>query len=94
MSKIKVDNTEFDPKYIVFKVDDARKHLTIKEQLNLNSLMRKIAQGREDDGKTPNNTYLIIKTDEVYASEVAEIMKEHGHYKEVIIDEHGESTNN
>ncbi|KIH69927.1 hypothetical protein [Salinicoccus roseus] len=64
----------------VIKISDAEKHLTDKQLNKLVAFLGTIAVGREKEGKSIFNKYLVINQDEPYADEVIEIMKKHGHW--------------
>lgn len=68
-------------KFHVIKVDDANRYLMASDRPVFNSLLDRIAYGREEDGKG-ENVYIVINTDEPYASEVVDILKENGHWGE------------
>lgn len=70
---------EFENKYVVAKRDDIEKYLDIEGQRALHQCLNVISEGRGRDGKM-RNTYLVLNTDEPYAAQVAQIMKNHGHY--------------
>lgn len=70
---------EFENKYVVVKREDIEKYLDPEGQRALYQCLDVITEGRGRDGKI-RNTYLVINTDEPYAGEAAQIMKEHGHY--------------
>lgn len=72
-------NIGFECKYFVIKVDDVKKYLDVVDQKFLAKCFWKIEECRRRDGKKAFNDYLVVNTDEPYASEVAEIMKKHGH---------------
>jgi hypothetical protein len=74
------DTIEFERKYFVIKIDDANKYLNDGYRFLLADCLIRIEEGRRKDGKKTMNNYLVINTDESYASEIAEIMKTHGHY--------------
>lgn len=67
-------------KFTMFKNEDIEKYTgnLTKEVLKKTGAL--IASGRERDGKNPNNTYLVINTDEPYANEIVEILKKNGHW--------------
>jgi hypothetical protein len=69
---------EMNIKYIVVKFSDVN-HLTTSEISQLRNLLEKIEDGRKSEGKE-RNTYLVINTDEPYADEIVEILKENGHW--------------
>lgn len=65
-------------KYIVIKKNDYFNADTVA-RTNLQCALDSINQDRKRKGKK-ENSYLVINTDEVYADEVIEIMKRHGHW--------------
>ncbi|MCY8943993.1 hypothetical protein [Bacillus atrophaeus] len=67
-------------KYIVLKIEEAKKHLNSHDQFLLRSLMDQVNVGREAEGKTPNS-YIVINKDEPHISEITDIMKKHGHWE-------------
>jgi len=67
-------------KFTVLKNADIKKYLEHEDRLTLAKLIGKIQNGRIEDGKNPNNTYLVINTDEKYAPKVVEILKRNGHW--------------
>ncbi len=75
-----MENLEgMDKKYLVLKREDIRNHLIHERQMQIAEAAELIEQWRAGEGKTPN-TYLVINTDEPYASEIVEILKRHGHW--------------
>lgn len=72
-----VEGTGIGNKFTVIKNSDiyrADARVTAHLEIALNL----IDEDREKRGKK-RNTYLVINTDEPYADEVIEIMKQHGH---------------
>lgn len=68
-------------KFIVIKIDDLLKHVnSVFKLAMLDNDLQDIQTGRKAEGKEPVPEYLVINTDEPYASEVIEIMKRHGHW--------------
>lgn len=67
-------------KFLVLKWDDVDSYLTEEEIKQLGCLMGKIEEIREAKGKSRYNDYLVINTDEQYASDIVKIMKENGHW--------------
>lgn len=61
-------------------------HKYVPENLRLefgeifNDVLFHIESGRESEGKNPYNSYIVINTDEPYASEIADVMKRNGHF--------------
>lgn len=46
-----------------------------------NDVLFHIESGREEDGKNPYNSYLVINVDEPYTTEIIEVMKKNGHFE-------------
>jgi hypothetical protein len=67
-------------KFIVFKGEDADKYLPNHDLVDLGHILRQINDGRKKEGKSTNNKYLVINTDEPYADEVIAILKRNGHW--------------
>lgn len=65
-------------KFRVIKEDDIKNYLSEKERFALNHLQAVIALGRESDGKPNTNEYLVVNTDESYADDIIDILKENG----------------
>lgn len=72
-----VDNMKM--KYTVINNEDL-KFLPKTQQLWLVNILGMININRMDRGKSPDNRYLVINTDEPYADEVISIMKKHEHW--------------
>lgn len=72
-------NIEFERKYTVIKDEDILKYLAPSELNILSSLEAIISKGRKRDGKK-DNTYLVVNTDESYATDIARILQQHGHF--------------
>jgi len=73
------ETIRFDRKYVIIKVDDVQKNLTQEEVENLRHILHHISEIRKLTGKK-DNTYLVINTNEPYAGQIAQILKDHGHY--------------
>lgn len=67
-------------KFSVIKNEDVEKHLDDRDKSELSRILWKIEQGRYEEGKEAANTYLVVNVDEQYASEIINIMKDHGHW--------------
>lgn len=67
-------------KFLVFKIDDVRKYLGEAAYAQLSHTLAHIASMRENDGKTPCNTHLVVNIDEPYAPEIVNILKQNGHW--------------
>jgi hypothetical protein len=61
--------------HIVIKTEDLQYYLTELEFRNLDSILKKINEGRKSRGKKINK-YLIINTDEPYANKVMKVIRE------------------
>jgi hypothetical protein len=61
--------------HTVIKNEDAEKHLTAQEKVQLLRLVNKVRAGRASEGKQATNVYLIVNTDESYASDVVQILQ-------------------
>lgn len=72
------------PQHILINWRDVEKYVDQKLVDRLQTAIMDVAvqveAGRENDGKAPFNSYLVINQDEPYAAEVIEIMKRHGHW--------------
>lgn len=66
-------------KFTVVKNKDIVKYLSQDQINDLANILNTIAKGREVDGKK-ENTYVVINTDEPYAEDVINIMKQNGHW--------------
>lgn len=69
--------------HTVIKNEDVEKHLTEMEKVQLLRLLNKVKAGRASEGKQAVNVYLIVNTDESYASDVVQILKDNGHWERV-----------
>lgn len=68
-------------KFVVIKIEDLIKYVKSPFKIAmLDNDLGDIRKGREADGKTPINEYLVVNLDEPYASEIIEIMKRNGHW--------------
>jgi len=67
-------------KFTVVKNQDIQELLEPAEQCEMQRMLRKIDDARFRRGKNIN-VYLVVNIDEPYAPEVAEIMKDHGHWE-------------
>lgn len=66
-------------KYAVVKIEDIDKLLDTEEKQSLYRLLNRISDSREAAGKKINH-YLVVNTDEPYANDVINILKENGHW--------------
>lgn len=64
-----------ETKYEVFKLDDARKYLSERQQHNLVALLNVIQDGRKNDGKPPCNRYVVVNEDEWYSETVWKLIE-------------------
>jgi len=69
-----------DDKYWVLKLDELLAVCTQPELQKFETIVDRILHKRAAEGKPPVNSYIVINTDEVYADEVKEILKRHGHW--------------
>jgi len=67
-------------KFLTVKWDDVGNALTKEDLKQLDSLLGKIEDYREQEGKNRANEYLVVNTDESYAKEVAFILQQNGHW--------------
>ena len=69
-------------KFFVLKNDDIEKALEDLPYIGnyLDDLTYRIREIKEDEGRSVNNEYMVINTDEPYIDEVIAIMKKHGHW--------------
>lgn len=66
-------------KFMVLKLEDVQQHLNVFRQEELHQIRDIIHSARQQEGK-PDNTYIVINTDEPYAPDIVEIMKQFGHW--------------
>ena len=71
---------EMKHKFTVLKNEDIEKYVPKFIASGLEDVVIEIEEGRKKDGKSLDNTYIVINTDEPYANEVIEILKRHGHW--------------
>lgn len=69
-------------KYTVVKNADVSAYLTEQERMVFASMLARVMSKRIFNGQAPENKYLVINTDEIYADQVIDIMKDHGHWGE------------
>ena len=60
-------------KFIVFKKEDTIKYFSWSESVQLATLIKKLQQRRQKDGKS-NNKYIVCNQDEPYAETVWQII--------------------
>ena len=75
--EIEEESIEFENKYVMLKIDDIEKYLSIEQKYNLKVILLTIRNGRHKDNKPKSNDYILCNQDEAYAKEVWEIIK-HG----------------
>lgn len=68
-------------KFTVIKNEDIEKHLDQQDKSELSRLLWKIQELRLVEGKPALNTYLVINTDEEYATDVMRILQDNGHWE-------------
>ncbi|MCT2195196.1 hypothetical protein M3G15_08585 [Paenibacillus sp. p3-SID1389] len=66
-----------EEKFFVVKHSDIQGREAVRAYMKL---VEYVSNKRLAEGKSNCNRYLVINADEPYASEVAEIMKRHGHW--------------
>lgn len=64
---------KYEEKYLVIKNDDIENYLSVVEELQFDGLVRRIAKGRDLDGKTPN-AYYVVNQNEPYSSKVINLI--------------------
>lgn len=68
-------------KFTVLKNEDIRNALEGEDNADLrdafNTILHMVAIYRDCEGKNPNNTYLVVNTDEPYADEVKAVIEKH-----------------
>lgn len=71
-------------KYSVIKLNDLVKYnksSDIAIFLDLTyKLFKNVETGRKKDSKKPNNSYIVINTDEPYINEIVDILKNNDHW--------------
>ncbi|WP_315373106.1 hypothetical protein [Paenibacillus xylanexedens] len=67
-------------KFTVIKNEDVEKHLDEQEKSELSRILWKIQGLRHVEGKPALNTYLVINSDEDYATDIVRILQENGHW--------------
>lgn len=74
-SSEELDMDGYVNKFIVIKSSDAYEHLSESQQITLREIM-----GSLEENQSEKKHYLVINTDEPYASEVARFMRANGHW--------------
>ncbi|WP_208738391.1 hypothetical protein [Paenibacillus ottowii] len=67
-------------KFTVLKNEDISKYLDEREKSDLSRILWKIQELRLLDRKPPLNTYLVVNTDEPYATDIVRIMQTNNHW--------------
>ncbi|WP_185094025.1 hypothetical protein [Paenibacillus polymyxa] len=67
-------------KFTVLKNEDINKYLDEREKSDLSRILWKVQELRLLDGKPPLNTYLVVNTDEPYATDIVRIMQINNHW--------------
>lgn len=67
-------------KFTVLKNEDINKYLDEREKSDLSRILWKVQELRLLDGKPPLNTYLVVNTDEPYATDIVRIMQANNHW--------------
>ncbi|MDQ0491858.1 hypothetical protein [Paenibacillus brasilensis] len=72
--------TGMQVKFTVLKNEDINIYLDEREKSDLSRILWKIQELRILDGKPPLNTYLVVNTDEPYATDIVRIMQANNHW--------------
>ncbi|MMZ50562.1 hypothetical protein D1872_122800 [compost metagenome] len=67
-------------KFTVLKNEDINNYLDEREKSDLSRILRKVQELRLLDGKSPLNTYMVVNTDEPYATDIVRIMQANNHW--------------
>jgi hypothetical protein len=67
-------------KFTVIKNEDAEKYLDDRDRSELSRILWKIQELRLLEGKPPLNTYLVVNTDETYATDIIRMMQANNHW--------------
>lgn len=68
-------------KFIVIKIEDLIKYVnSVFKLAMLENDLNDIRDGRKADGKNPEPEYLIVNTDEPYAPDIINLLKNNGHW--------------
>lgn len=65
--------------FLVIKHADVVHYLNADQIREFNKILKVIGEGRNADGKK-GSRYMVINTDEPYAEQVADILKQNGHW--------------
>lgn len=70
-----------EKKFVVLNVNDYMKYASsAQKDCFLEMICKAITTGRERDGKTPVNKYIVVNMDEPYIREIISILKSNGHW--------------
>lgn len=72
--------TGMQVKFTVLKNEDINKYLDESEKSDLSRILWKVQELRLLDGKPPLNTYLVVNTDEPYATDIVRNMQANNHW--------------
>ncbi|ADM70881.1 hypothetical protein GMA19_03077 [Paenibacillus polymyxa E681] len=72
--------TGMQVKFTVLKNEDINKYLDEHEKNDLSRILWKVQELRLLDRKPPLNTYLVVNTDEPYATDIVRIMQANNHW--------------
>ncbi|WP_192442756.1 hypothetical protein [Paenibacillus polymyxa] len=67
-------------KFTVIKNEDAENYLDDRDKSELSRILWKIQELRHLSGKPALNTYLVVNTDEPYATDIVRIMQTNNHW--------------
>ncbi len=67
-------------KFMVIKWEDIWKYLSDTQKRQMERITRTIRNDRERDGKSAENEYIVINTDEPYIDEIIEILKKNNQW--------------
>ncbi|APZ82619.1 hypothetical protein Goe27_01590 [Bacillus phage vB_BsuM-Goe27] len=65
-------------KFIVWNKEELIQSCTEAELMKLNAIVGRIVRKRIEEGKKPQNGYIVVNTDEPYAEEVRDILRKNG----------------
>ncbi|MGP0580246.1 hypothetical protein ACTP13_25055 [Paenibacillus peoriae] len=71
-------------KFTVIKTEDAENYLDDRDKSELSHILWKIQELRHLNGKPALNIYLVVNTDEPYATDIVRIMQANNHWGPVI----------
>lgn len=67
-------------RFTVIKNEDAENYLDDRDKSELSHILWKIQELRHLNGKPALNTYLVVNTDEPYATDIVRIMQANNHW--------------